>query len=409
MLSNKNQNSIYVRQKIDGVKVTIMKTLKVLHICLTGTYTDGLNYQDNCIPKYHAKKFKTYLITNQFILSEGKILKTSEIDYVNDNGVHIIRLKGIFSFLPLKVSFYIGKYKKFAKTLNKIIPDIIFIHNVQFNDIRFIARYAKNNCNVVIYVDNHSDFSNSGTNFISRLLLRTEWRRCAQIIEPYTNKFYGVLPARVDFLVNVFRLPQNKCELLVMGADDELVNKVDEKTRSSVREKYNIKDNDFLIVTGGKFDQYKTQIVNLLEAVHKIGDPKIKLIIFGSIINSLKVKIETLVDRKKVFYEPWLNSEQSYAYFGAADLAVFPGRHSVYWEQAAGQGIPLVCKYWDGTTHVDCGGNAIFLKENTAEELKDVLNRLLEHPEEYRQMKSIAINKAMKVFSYEEISTRCLS
>ena len=43
------------------------------------------------------------------------------------------------------------------------------------------------------------------------------------MINPYVNKFYGVLPARVDFLINEYKLPKNKVELLVMGADDDCI------------------------------------------------------------------------------------------------------------------------------------------------------------------------------------------
>ena len=54
---------------------------------------------------------------------------------------------------------------------------------------------------------------------------------------------------------------------------------------------------------------------------------------------------------------------QSYNLFSAADLVVFPGRHSVYWEQVVAIGTPMVVKYWDGTTHIDIGGNCMYLYE----------------------------------------------
>ena len=42
----------------------------------------------------------------------------------------------------------------------------------------------------------------------------------------------------------------------------------------------------------------------------------------------------------------------------------------MFWEQVAGMGIPMVCKYWEGTTHVDCGGNVKFLYRDSVEEIK---------------------------------------
>lgn len=383
--------------------------MKVLHVCMACIYSEGFNYQENYLSKYHAKENDTYLITNQFMFSKGSIVKSCDYEYVNNDNVHVYRLRDIFEFLPRKLNYYIGKYKKFKELLNRISPDIIFIHNIQFNDIRIIAEYAKNNKNVILFADNHSDFSNSGTNAISKLILKTEWRRCAQIINPYVRKFYGVLPARVNFLADVYGLPKDKCELLVMGADDDCVAKITPTICEKVREKYGISKDDFLIVTGGKIDLFKTQTINLMEAVHKLNNSRVKLIVFGSVVKELKEKVDSLVDGKIIFYEPWLTSEQSYEYFGAADLAVFPGRHSVYWEQAAGQGIPLVCKYWEGTTHVDVGGNVIFLKEDSTEEMQTVIERIVNNPEEYQKMKQIAVEKGKSVFSYKEIAKRAIA
>ena len=383
--------------------------MKVLHVCMACIYSEGFNYQENYFSKYHAKDNDTYLITNQFMFSKGSIVKSCDYEYVNNDNVHVYRLRDVFEFLPRKLNYYIGRYKKFKELINRISPDIIFIHNIQFNDIRIIAEYAKKKPNVVIYADNHSDFSNSGTNIISKLILKTEWRRCAQIINPYVRKFYGVLPARVDFLADVYGLPRDKCELLVMGADDESVEKATPMVCEKVREKYGIVKDDFLIVTGGKIDLFKTQTINLMEAVRNINNSKVKLIVFGSVVNGLKEKVNSLVDNKMVFYEPWLTSEQSYEYFGAADLAVFPGRHSVYWEQAAGQGIPLVCKHWNGTTHVDVGGNVVFLREDSTEEIEKVVSHIVDNPDEYKRMKQVAMENGKPVFSYNEIAKRAIS
>jgi glycosyltransferase involved in cell wall biosynthesis len=375
---------------------------------LAGIYTEGFNYQENYLSKYHAKKYETYLLTNRYMFHEGKIVKSSDCKYINKDGVQVYRLKEWFSAFSYNINFYIGYYKNLKKSIEQISPDIIFIHNVQFNNIRTVATYVERNPKTVVYVDSHSDFSNSGTNILSKLFLKTKWRKCAQIIEPYTKKFYGVLPVRVAFLTDIFHVPKEKCELLVMGADDDLVKKADKYTCKRIRKKYGINNDDFLIITGGKIDRFKIKTIDLLEAVQRINNPKVKLILFGSIDKSLKPQINSLINDCNIFYEPWLTSEQSYEYMSAANIAVFPGRHSVYWEQAAGQGIPLICKYWEGTTHVDCGGNVIFLKEGNTDEIQNVLEELLKHPLKYQHMKEVAVNSAAKVFSYKYIADRSI-
>lgn len=222
-------------------------------------------------------------------------------------------------------------------------------------------------------------------------------------IEPYVKKFYGVLPARVDFLIDVYNLPKEKCELLVMGADDDLVKKNEKpEIRKKIRKQYNISEQDFLVMTGGKIDAFKTQTFLLMEAINEIKNQNVKLIVFGSVDENLKSKVNQLVDGEKVQYIGWVDANESYALFAAADLVVFPGRHSVFWEQVVGQGIPMVVKYWRGTTHVDVCENVKFLYNDSKEEIKETISEIMQD-DVYDKMKKNAIN-ASKQFRYSDIA-----
>ena len=268
-------------------------------------------------------------------------------------------------------------YEGLLGELEKIKPDCIFVHGVQFVDIHTIVKYARQ-YHVDIYVDNHCDFSNSATNWLSKYVLHgIIWKHFAKEILPYTKKFYGVLPARVDFLINMYGIPSNKVELLVMGADDDKVDQVLKgNSKERIRKKYNIGKDDFLVMFGGKIDAWKKQTLLLMEAIGKIENPKVKLIVFGSVTQELADNVKDLCIKNKVQYIGWVKAEESYEYFAAADLAIFPGRHSVFWEQVAGMGIPMVCKYWEGTTHVDCGGNVKFLYRDSVEEIKSTIENI---------------------------------
>ena len=240
-------------------------------------------------------------------------------------------------------------------------------------------------------------------------IFRIALKHCAHLIEPYTTKFYGVLPARVDFLRNIYKLPKEKVELLVMGADDEKVEEAKSlNLRNQIRKKYDIKPSDFLIVTGGKIDNAKKQTLLLMKAVKQIKTKHVKLIIFGSIINELKEEVNALVDGDRIQYIGWIKSEDSYKHFAAADLVVFPGRHSVFWEQVVGLGVPCIFKYWHGTTHVDVGDNCMFLHEESVEEMKEKIEILLNDEEIFRKLKDSAETKGVKQFSYLRIAEQSL-
>lgn len=384
---------------------------KVVNICLYGPVTDGWSYQDNLLPKYQKENGNDVtVITSKWIWnSDGKLVKTDEQDYYNEYGIHTIRLdiKGDKA-LTSKFKRFKGLYSQ----LEKEKPDIIFVHCFQFLDIDDVIRYAKKHVGVIIYVDNHCDFSNSATNWISQNILhKIVWKSMAKKLNPYVKKFFGVIPARVDFLAEMYGLPREKIELLEMGADDEKVQKAADKSKiSNLRKKYGIKESDFLIMTGGKIDQAKQQTLLLMEAVKELSNKfPVKLIVFGSVSNELKDKVNELSDGTVVNYIGWIQPDDSYDFFSAADLVVFPGRHSVFWEQVVGIGKPLVVKYWDGTTHVQVNGNAEFLMKDTAEEIKNKISGILDNDKyKYNQMLVAATGKAKQRFSYREIALRSL-
>lgn len=382
--------------------------MKVTHLCLSGMITEGWSYQENMLIKYHMLAGHTVsVITSQWVRTENGEEKVKESDYIGEYGARYIRL-------PISNHDMIRnrkkKYKGVIEAIECCSPDILFIHNFQFVDIVNIAKYLKKHPQITVYIDNHSDSSNSGTNWISlNLLHKGLWRYCANKIEPYTKKFYGVLPIRVDFLKDIYKLPSEKCELLVMGADDELVEKAKNSgAREKIRRQYGIAEDDFLIMTGGKIDQWKTQTLLLMQAVQNISDPHVRLIVFGSVTQELMDQVKALADGRKVQYIGWLQSKDTYEYVEAADLFVFPGRHSVFWEQVAGQGVPMLVKDWPGTHHVDIGGNVRFLTQDSVEEIQSEIERLLDNPDEYDKMKSVAEKKGMQMFSYRDIAKRAI-
>ena len=384
--------------------------MKVVHVCLSSFYPDNYSYQENLLPKFHKELgYDVEVIAStQSFDAHGKVCYLPNVGtYQNEYDIKVTRL-------PYKSENKVWKklkrYQGTYAVLEKAAPDILFIHGGQFLDIDQIVKYLKGHPDVTVFVDNHADFSNSATNWLSKNFLhKIVWKHTEHQIEPYTKKFYGVLPVRVDFLKDIYGLPAEKCELLVMGADDELVEKA--KTtgaRERIRKRYGIKDDDFLIITGGKIDKWKTQTLLLMQAVQNIEREDVKLIIFGSVTQELMDQVKELADGTKVQYIGWIMSNDSYDYFEAADLVVFPGRHSVMWEQVTGQGKPMLVKDWPGTHHVDLGGNVRFLAKDSAKELQSEIEHLLKNPVELEKMKRVAQEQGMQVFSYKEIAKRAI-
>ena len=267
--------------------------MKIVHLCLCSFFPDYYSYQENMLPKYHKKLgYDVEVIAStQSFDKQGKVCYLDNVGtYHNEYDIKVTRLAyKSNSKIWKKLKRYIGVFE----AISKAEPDVLFIHGGQFLDIDQVVKYIKLHPDVKVYVDNHADFSNSATNWFSKNILhRIVWKHAEHKIEPYTRKFYGVLPVRVDFLKNVYGLPADKCELLVMGADDELVERAKiSGARARIRKQYGINDEDFLIVTGGKIDKWKTQTLLLMKAVQNISNPYVKLIVFGSVNDELIVTL----------------------------------------------------------------------------------------------------------------------
>ena len=187
--------------------------MKIVNICLTGPFTEGYAYQDNIISKYFSLMgHNCTIIANKKKYNKGVIEEAIEDEKIIDNDIKLIRLNEN-KILPKKITERFRIYSGLYEHLNKINPDLIFIHGLQFIDIRHIVKYAKENKGVKIVVDNHADFTNSAKNIFSKNILhKIIWKRCAKMIEPYTDKFYGVLPSRVNFLNELYGIDKCKIE-----------------------------------------------------------------------------------------------------------------------------------------------------------------------------------------------------
>jgi len=387
---------------------------RILHLCLGNFYVDNFSYQENILPKYHKLQgHEVKIIASLYTFNEnGEPIYMKEAkSYYNENGIPVTRIK--YRKVPFNKILKAFDNAVLYNEISNFNPDIIFIHNFQFLSLKTIVKYLENNSgkNIRVYVDSHADVKNSAKNWLSKNILhKIIWRHYAKIIEPYTTKFYGVSTPSVNFLKEIYHIPSEKIELLLLGIDDEKVKQViDPYISKKIREKHNVKPSDFLIVTGGKIDNNKPQTLLLMQAIREMNIPNIKLIVFGSIIPELREKFNNLLG-DSVIYVGWLESDDIYKYLSSADLVVFPGLRSVLWIQAIGLGKPCVFNYIGPgiTDDIDLGGNCIFLYENTVEEIKRVITEIMNNKNLYEQMKKVASTKGMSTFSYKKIAEKSI-
>lgn len=384
--------------------------MKIIHCCLANFYIDNYGYQENILPKMHKLQgHEVFIVASTESYLDNKALGYLEQgSYLNENNIPVTRLPYV-NWLPRSIILKLRIYKGLEKTISTFKPDIIFLHDTQFLSIKTIARYAKKNPEVIIFADGHTDFINSARGWISKNILhKIIYRYCAKVIEPFTNKFYGTLPSRVNFINEIYKIPMSKIELLELGADDssfDLSKK--EEIRRKKRIELGIKETDFVVITGGKIDKRKN-IHKLTEAISSIPNKEIKLILFGSPNDEMSYLISEIDKSDNIIYLGWQSPSVIYDLLFASDLGFFPGTHSVLWEQACGVGLPCVFKRWENMQHVDLGGNCIFIDEVNVKTISETIQKLQSNKNTYLNMQRIAEEKCITHFSYSEIAKRAI-
>ena len=380
--------------------------MKIVHLCLSCFYIDDYSYQENMLPKYHVAQGHDVTVIASLISFDVKgkpcLLEGESTKMCKDN-YKVVRIDYKKPFY--KLNKFIRSYNNTYEVLEREKPDLIFIHDFSFMDITKIIKYLKKNKGVKVYVDCHTDYINSAQTWVSKNIFHhLIWRYYGKKLSPYVSKFYGVTPLRCEFLKKAYNIDEKKIELLVMGVDDEVLkNKDRNDLKQQYIKKFNLSKDDFIIVTGGKIDE-KKNIHLVMQAIINLDKPNTKLIVFGTVVPEMQQLFDSLMKSDSIIYAGWLDSETILDYFIFANLVVFPGTHSVLWEQAVGVGTPCVFKYWDGMTHVDVGGNCDFLYKDTVEEITEVLNKILNNEGKYQNMKRIAMEQGLKKFAYSEIA-----
>ncbi|MBQ9886566.1 MAG: glycosyltransferase family 4 protein [Lachnospiraceae bacterium] len=380
--------------------------MKILHISMNANYTEGYGYQDNLLPKYQVKLgHDVHLITS--VLRHGKdgIETVEECEYVNDYGVHIYRLKNKGYTAKLKNILGVYNLKKY---INNIQPDVIMIHGLCNMLLGQAVKYKKKRgCHIIM--DNHQD---GNTTKINNIVLKTARRIHRAYLKKYiseVDRVYGVTSWRVDYAVKEYGIPKEKMDMLLMGYDTDKIDfDASEAIRTEIRERHGIREDNFVLIIGGKLAKNKN-IIETLRAFSRIEDKNMRLVVFGPVYEDVKEDFFKLTEAdKRIVYIGELQASEINNYFIASDLGVFPGRHSVVWEQAVGMGLPCIFRDYGEDSHLNIGGNCFALKNCDEDGIYEAITNCISNSDVYETMRKCAVEKGRKQFSYFEIAKKSL-
>ena len=376
--------------------------MRIAHLCLANFYIDGFGYQENILTKLHHEMGHEVVIiaSTETYLDHTRLGYVEPSSYLNEHGIPVHRLP-YAAWVPRRLRSKVRAYEGLEARLEEFQPDLIFVHDVQFWDLLAIRRHVRR-WPTTVYADCHADYVNSARGFVSRCLLHgIFYRLILRRADPIIERYLPTLPARADFLHEVYGLDRKKMELLPFGADDTLTKGLDRgKIRDEVRASLGIPADAFVLVTGGKLDLRKNihTLIERFSALRDAGHLKgMHLLVFGQPDPAVQAVLATIHIHPGVHLQGWMQAKDIHRMFLAADFAIFPGTHSVLWEEAIGYGLGVVAHHWPGVHHLDLGGNLKFLHDLWKDDA--VLARA---------MTAVAADKGPGVFSFSAIAAQAI-
>jgi len=337
--------------------------MKILHILPHTCPNYNSSYQENVIDKHQA-------LLGEDVTVLHKTECIIDFDDFNNNLINPIRNIGVNSFSIVKNRI---EYFKGLKTiLKQVNPDVIFIHGIGNIVVIQILKFIRNN-SVKVFIDTHAD----SFNVTKQRVLRFVYHRLfiglvVKLTAKQVNMYYGVTPERVDFAIKNYLINKSKIKLLHLGTDDSIV-----KNRfflpKLLRDEINGK---IVILTGGRIDEQKNQVLELIRAYETfaINNDSIVLIVFGIVDKVLSYQFNSLLN--KTIFIGKLNINEIYSLSQFTKLILFPGLHSVMWEEFIGLGIPLSVTKDDNKNYLNHNNNVLFNEQNNYSYYYNLLDRI---------------------------------
>lgn len=304
--------------------------MKVAHVCLSCFFIDGRSYQENELVSQHVRDGHEVLVlaSTETHAPDGKITYTQPGEYTGTEGASVRRL-AYRRFLPhklmSKLRMNVGTYEALAR----FRPEVILFHGTCAWELRVVARYARRNPTVLLYVDSHEDWNNSARSFISREVLhRCYYGPVLRSVLSQIRKILCVSTESMDFVNTLYRVPRPYLEFFPLGGrpvpDEEY-----EKRRLATRLAHKLAEEDILLVQSGKQTKRK-KLLESFRALAACQNPRLRLLVVGVLHSDIRVEADRLIaGDPRVRYLGWKSTDELTDLLCAADVYLQPGTQSV--------------------------------------------------------------------------------
>ena len=384
--------------------------MNIVHLCQY--YMPGQTYQENYLPRSMARLGHSVTV----------IAGTKDPDFYKGqkrlNGETI--LDG-----PVRVRYTDIVYRSLytpvpglGALLDAEKPDLIFVHGFILTRCPQLKRYADAHPEVILGADTHETwvlafnacFTRSPKDRLRRCLyfgiVYPAWRRWTE--RRFVKIFY-VTPPRRKYAIEAYGYHEESLAPLWLGADLRTLPYADKPAlRRSLREELGLPEDAGIILHAGKLDE-KKRTRELIGAFRRLeGDWHLLLV--GSMTPDLEAYCAGMARENGRIHPLGLKSgEETLRLIAGADIAAYPGAHSVLWEQTAALGIPAVyCSPEEGDAEYLSDDSAAFVRTGDEEEILRALRSLTSRREELPEMGKRVRALAERTLDYDRLAEDCL-
>lgn len=385
--------------------------MKIVHLCQY--YMVGQTYQENYLPAAMAR------LGHEVTVVAGTQNPDFYVGPAHQNGDTLTDRGVTVRFTTIHYKSLYTPVDDLYKILAAEAPDLIFVHGFILTRCFALARYAARHKNCILGADTHETyvlafnacFTNSLKDRVRRALyFGVCYRIWAKYVQKRYKKIFYVTPPRKKYAVEAFGFSEENLESLWLGADfSSLPYANKEALRGEKRKALGLAPSARLIVLAGKLDE-KKRPAELAEAFARLDAPDWNLVFVGSISDELKAAVRNKAgETNRVFFTGLVPGDEALNWIAAADIAAYPGAHSVLWEETAALGVPAVYYAPEaGDAEYLSNDSAYFVRFGTPDEIEACLRALLGREAELSQMGERARELALASLDYDMLAKKCL-
>ena len=301
----------------------------------------------------------------------------------------------------------------FVKATNKICKKLkLKIRLVNTYDSKVLKYLKKHKVDKVIFEAGTPNNAKKYTKYYNReqIYKHLHTQEEKENISEYVGNLLGVSQFICDDYQNWLNergVTNVKDHALLNFVKEEKFNKpFNETEKKELRSKYGYDEKDFVVLFTGRISEEKG-VRELVKAIEKIKDDKVKLIIVGSPNFKDKTRSKFLSELQKyqaslgdrLVFTGYVENTELYKYYKMADLQAVPSM----WEEAAGLvvaegvlcGVPQIVTRSGGIPEYVCKEGSIILeREGMVDALAENIARLSKNKKELEKMQKANLEHA---------------